>query len=240
MHFCQHFSSLQTLRMLQVRDVTGAAWLTSLTNLDQLELTCYHQSPLTSEEQSELGSALVALSKLKSLTLAHAAPGPVAEALSQLTGLTELRLTAQGRSIEPGRLFLPSVRILEVADNAFGMISAKHLAYIDAPQLQKLETSPIRVVTEGVGLLSMACRGVLRVHTDLELMCHKDVMWDNAADVMTVLSRDWQPSTHAMQPICGSAELADSRESKLRLRGWRCSRQCLAQVPQHVTGLTLE
>jgi hypothetical protein len=95
---------------LYVSNVQGASAVAQLAGLTQLELR--HATDrfvvFSGEEQSELGNALAALSNLQSLSISHAPPGPITQALSQLTGLAELALTRQDLVPNPGPLTLPS------------------------------------------------------------------------------------------------------------------------------------
>jgi hypothetical protein len=125
------------------------AQLTGLTKLELHPFTLGYWL-FCASEQSELGSALAALSRLRSLLIDHAPPGPVAEALSQLTALTELCLMQQQAVPKPGPLILPIVKNLTFLMDS---ITAQHLVCITAPQLQHLKSvwqcGPLTCQTSG-------------------------------------------------------------------------------------------
>jgi hypothetical protein len=79
--FLQGCTQLKALTVFTA-DVKGVSAIAHLTGLTQLELCSYHsrREAFSGEEQSELGSALAALSNLQSLCISHAPPGAVAQA----------------------------------------------------------------------------------------------------------------------------------------------------------------
>jgi hypothetical protein len=134
--FLQGYTQLQKLKLryTNLESIGVISQLTSLTSLTILPAT-YSRQVFSTSEQSELGSALGALSKLRWLFVHHAPPGPVTEALSQLTALTWLCLMHQELVLNPGPLDVPSVLSLTFGRLA---LTAKYLVCIDAPQLQHL------------------------------------------------------------------------------------------------------
>jgi hypothetical protein len=234
--FLQGCTQLKALA-LETINVKGVSALAQLTGLTELKLYSESTSRLFSaEEQSELGSTLAALSNLQSVDLNHAPPGPVTQSLSQLTGLTKLRLEEQRKVSNPGSLVLPScVELLLLPSGT----CVQHLASIEAPQLQHLNVT-LAVQPSELGALRELCRGVLRACSCLPLNLHTWSKEDTVA-LMAVLSRDWQPSAEALQPIRSSS--IDSyqfpREWTLELWYAPLTRQCLELLPKGLAILYL-
>jgi hypothetical protein len=241
--FLQGCTQLQALA-LYTNNLKGASAIAQLTGLTQLELWSKCREQLSVPEQSELGSALAALSDIQSLLISHAPPGPVTEALSQLTGLTELALEKQGLVPNPGPLTLPSCVRLTL----YYYISVQHLASIQAPKLQHLTLDICRLALcpSDLDSLRRLCRGVLGACSSLTLDLRT---WstEETVDLMAVLSQDWQPTAEALQPVrCSSAGLQGSSSSSkpcrqwgLKLRFTHCSRQCLELLPKGLHSLCL-
>jgi hypothetical protein len=229
-------TQLQSLTMA-TRNVRGVSAIAQLVGLTQLRLHSSRVEPLFSaEEQAELGSALAALSNLQSLSIRHAPPGPVTQAISQLTRLTELALD-EGHS--PGPLVLPSCVMLTL--DHVNNTSVQHLATIEAPQLQHLDVE-LKVQPSDLDALGRLCRGVLRACGSLLLGLHAAPEEDTVA-LMAVLNKDWQPSAEALQPIrsslAGSSSNKDCRQWRLTLCLTHVSRQCLELLPKGLGALHL-
>jgi hypothetical protein len=235
---CTH---LRTLTVLS-SNIKGASAIAQLTGLTQLELHSADpgQQLFSPAEQSELGSALSALSNLQNLLLDHAPPGPVTQALSQLTGLTQLVLAQQDLVPNPGPLILPScVMLIFWFDFAI-----QHLLSIDAPQLQHLNVR-LALQPSDLDALKRLCRGVLRACSSLSLVLRAWSKEDTVA-LMAVLNKDWQPTAEALQPLrYSSIGLERSRTLPL-LRQWsleldytHCSRRCLELIPKGLGSLRL-
>jgi hypothetical protein len=229
--------------MLSFHNVKGASAIAQLTGLTRLELTPLSDSQLFSAaEQSELGSALASLTNLQCLHFDHAPPGPVTEALSQLTALTELTLVEQGLVPNPGPLTLPSCVRLRLDYN----ISVQHLASIQAPKLQHLtlDISRLALCPSDLDSLRRLCKGVLRACSSLTLDLRTWSKEDTVA-LMAVVSRDWQPSAEALQPTrCSSIGVErsssdSSRHRSLRLWYTHCSRQYLELLPKGLHTVSL-
>jgi hypothetical protein len=228
-----------TLYTMTVKGVGAIAQLTGLTRLN-LYSGSWTQRVMPAAEQSELGSALAALSGLQSLRISHAPPGPVTQALSQLTGLTELWLLEQHWVHNPSPLVLPSCVRLTLRDG----ISVEHLASIQAPNLGHLDVN-LAVEPNDLGALERLCKGVLRACSSLPLdlgACSKE---DTVA-LMSVLSQDRRPSAEALQPTgpdsIGIEESSSSNHAgrwSLKLDFTHCSRQCMELLPKGLGSLDL-
>jgi hypothetical protein len=246
----QHLHTLTQLSNLRLHDsdITGVgalAQLTGLTNLGMREVPGYNShEPLPAAGQAELGRALSALSNLQSLCISHAPPGPVTEALSQLTGLTRLTLCQQGLVTDPGPLVLPSCVRLSFLHR----IPMQHLAVIDAPQLQHLGAVCLTVQLSDLGSLRRVCRGVLQACDDLKLAVEDAWAWseEDTVTLMTALSQDWQPSAEALQPLLPTCTACRKnacsgcpRYYSLDLMDAHLSRQCCSLLPLGLAGLSL-
>jgi hypothetical protein len=236
--FLQGCTQLQALA-LYTSNLKGASAIAQLTGLTRLQLRSRSNSQLFSAvEQSELGRALAALNNLPSLLLNHAPPGPVTQALSQLTGLTQLCLSQQSQVFNPGLLILPScVRLTIGNGNIF-----QHVSSIQAPKLQHLDVSRLALKPSDLDALRRLCRGVLRACSSLTLDLRT---WSKEESIalMAVLSQDWQPSAEALQPIRSSLEGSSSGnypgQWSLQLEYTHCSRQCLGLLPKGLSALCL-
>jgi hypothetical protein len=244
--FLQGCTQLKALTLV-FRKVKGVGALAELTGLTELELhqdTWNNRQVISAAEQSELGSTLAALSNLQSLHISTAPPGPVTEALSQLTGLTELTLYQQHLVPNPGPLVLPScVKLALLCD-----LSIQHLACIEVPHLQHLVASlkmqPLELI-----ILRRLCRGVLSACSTLTLTLGRGWSNEDTVALMTVLSKDWQPSAEALQAVSSSSIRLESSSSSssitarkssfLRLSFTTCSRQCLELLPKGLSSLDL-
>jgi hypothetical protein len=223
-----------------IRGVGALAQLTGLTRL-QLRPGLNSGTPklFTAAEQSELGSALAALTNLQCLRISHAPPGPVTQALSQLTALTELYLLDQHLVTNPGPLVLPSCVKLTLPNG----ISVQHLASTQASRLQHLNAT-LTLQPSELGLLTELCRGVLKACSPLSMTLGRAWSKEDTVGLMTVLSQDWQPLAEVVQPLeAAHTGLQDSsRESRQwSLKIWRVhlSRQCLSLLPRGLAGLSL-
>jgi hypothetical protein len=108
------------------QDLSALSRLTSLTSLT-FQSTC-SKAPAP-QWQSQLASALTALTGLQRLQLPQVWEGPVAEALRQMPGLAQLELSQRQRGATTLRLPYVKLLRLKVVDPSF-------LAAVDAPQLQ--------------------------------------------------------------------------------------------------------
>jgi hypothetical protein len=195
--------------------VESLAPLTGLTHLD----LGYTRTPFPAAAQSQLGSVLLALSKLQSLRVSHVPPGPVAEALASMTSLTELKLSDQGLVQEPGPVVLPSVRSLSVG----GWPTTTHLLCITALNLQHL-TAELLWRSGDEKDLRRLCRGLLRVCNKLELKFRSSNSKKEAVAMMSVLGRGWRPTS-----------IAEGWE--LSIYGGCISHLCLSLLPKGITRL---
>jgi hypothetical protein len=248
-----HASILQGCTQLEAltlvtSDVKGVSTIAQLTGLTQLELHSDTQGFLgqqlfSDEEQAELGSALAALSNLQNLLISHAPPGPVTQALSQLSSLTKLTLSQQDLVHDPGPLVLPSCVRLTINNSN----SIRHLSSIQAPKLQHLAGVSLALTPNDLDSLRWLCRGMLRACTYLNLALYAWSKEDTVA-LMAVVSQDWRPSTEALQPIrstgighnriCTSSD--PPQQWTLQLWDSHCSRQCLELVPKGLAELSLQ
>jgi hypothetical protein len=245
----QHLHTLTQLSNLSLHDsdITGVgalAQLIGLTNLSLLEVPGYNShEPLPAAGQAELGRALSALSNLQRLYIIHAPPGPVTDALSQLTALTQLVFERQGLVPDPGPLVLPSCVRLSFLHG----MPMRHLTGIDAPQLQQLDGN-FSVQRSDLGSLRKVCRGVLQACDDLKLAVEDAQAWseEDTVTLMTALSQDWQPSAEALQPllsICTRCQQSSCsgcpRYCSLDLMDANLSCQCLSLLPKGLAELSL-
>jgi hypothetical protein len=225
---------------LSFDNLKRASPIAHLTGLTQLEVFSVSMKPklLSAAEQSELGSTLAALSNLQSLRIDHAPPGPVAQALSQLTGLTELALTRQDLVPNPGPLTLPTCVRLSFWND----IAIQHLRSMDAPQLQHLLVS-LAVKPSDLDALRLLCKGVLRACSSLVIHLGKAWSKEDTVALMAALSQDWQPTAEAVQPIrLSSSDFGGSNPPglwSLCLSNTRCSRECLELLPKGLSSLRL-
>jgi hypothetical protein len=240
--FLQGCTQLKTFTLVTTK-VKGVSAIAQLTGLTQFKLFSgsWDCHAFTAAEQSELGSTLAALTNLQSLLISHAPPGPVTQALSQLTGLTELTLYQQHVVVDPGPLILPSCVKLSFGSS----ISVQHAASIameasiEASQLQHLKLR-LTVQSSELGAFRSLCRGLLRACSCLSLEL-RDWSKEDTVALMAVLSRDWQPSAEALQPIRSSSidSCQPSRQWSLKIWSTRCSRQCLELLPKGLSSLDL-
>jgi hypothetical protein len=239
--FLQGCTQLKALTLCTY-NFKGASAIAQLTGLTHLELGSGSYSQLFSAaEQSELGGALAALTNLQSLHLSHAPPGPVTQALSQLTGLTELCLARQDLVVDPGPLILPSCLQLNLSCG----ISTQQLACIEAPQLCHLGGMQLALKPSDLGALRRLCRGVLRACSGLCLSLQHEWSEEGTVALMAVLNQDWQPSAKALQPI-RSSSIGNDRSNgrprrQLSLHLWHAylSRQCLELLPKGLGSIDL-
>jgi hypothetical protein len=237
--FLQTMTQLKKLTLGE-RNIKGVVALAQLTGLTSLYLSSEPQPGAPAlAEQSELGSALASLRNLQFLGISHALPGPVTQALSQLSGLTQLVLSEQGLVHNPGPLVLPAcVKLL-----FFGFIPLQHMASIKAPQLQHLDVS-LTVQPSELGILRELCRGVLKACSPLSLVLGHAWSKEDTVALMTVLNKDWQPSAGALQPF--GSDRTSYQDSSRQPRQWRLqlfythlSCPCLSLLPKGLAELRL-
>jgi hypothetical protein len=230
----QGYSQLKALTLFTPH-VKGASAIAQLTGLTQLALWSAFpgQQLFSAAEQSELGSTLAALSNLQSLSISHAPPGPVTQALSQLAALTELRLYQQHLVPNPGPLTLPSCVKLTLQFN----ISVRQLASINASELRSLNFT-LALKPSDLDTLRELCRGVLKACSSLFLDLQHAWSKEDTVDLMAVLSQDWQPFAEALEPIPSGSK--GPRQWSLKLKHTHCSRQCLKLLPKGSGTLCLE
>jgi hypothetical protein len=235
--FLQACQQLKALHLV-VRNVKGASAIAQLTGLTQLQILSATptQQLFSAAEQSELGSALAALSNLQSLSISHAPPGPVTLALSQLTRLTELMLYQQQVVDNAGPLVLPSCVKLTLYYNML----AQHLASIDAPQLRSLELT-MALKPSDLDALRWLCRGVLRACSSLALDLKHASSKEDTVALMELLGQDWQPlRPSSIKGLEGSSSSGDAPSRwSLQLRSTHCSRQSLELLPKGLGSLCL-
>jgi hypothetical protein len=232
--FLQGCTQLKALTLVYSDKFKGAIAIADLAGLTKLELnanTWWKRRLISAEEQSELGITLAALSNLQSLRLDHAPPGPVSQALSQLTALTEVTLSQQNVVTNPGPLILPSCLQLSLPLGT----SMQHLVCIKAPQLRHLDGIQLALKLSDVDALRGLCRGVLRACNSLCLSLQHGWSKKDTVALMAVLSQDWQPirssSMDRHQP---------SRQWSLELCTTPLSRQCLELLPKGLGSLRLQ
>jgi hypothetical protein len=249
----QRFTQLKELCVMYTQ-LEGVSALGQLTGLTRLELTAASQDShqlfstaeeamlLSAAEQAELGTALAAQSNLQSLRIDHAPPGPVTQALSQLTGLTELILEQQDLVPDPAHLTLP--RALSV--NIYGILSPHHLICLDAPQLRHLDVCRLALKPSDLDAVRRLCRGVLQACSCLSLRLEYAWSKEDTVALMAVPSQDWQPSAVALQPLASPCPSRQEgfcsgcpRQWSVDLWQAHLSRQCLALLPQGLNFLRL-
>jgi hypothetical protein len=243
----QGYTQLKELSLTytNLKGVGAAAQLTGLTKLELCSLALGCQL-FSASEQSELGSTLAALRNLKCLHIDHAPPGPVAEALSQLTALTELSFSNQGRVLDPAPLALPSVLCLSFGT---GKVTVQQLLCFDAPHLQQLKVCELGIHPADLPDLRRLGRGLLTACNCLSLKhkCNLSAAWskEDTVALMTVLHQDWQPSAEALRPSSSSSiQPQDSNSStplewRLEVLPTHCCRQSLSLLPKGLNWLQL-
>jgi hypothetical protein len=227
---CKQLKAL-TIRTANFKGVSAISQLTELTGL--CLVTGLQLALLPAEEQSELGSTLAALRNLQSLSISHAPPGPVTQALSQLTGLTELTLSQQDLVHNPGPLILPSCINLTL----YFDIAVQHLTSINAPQLQDLEVTLTEVKPSDLDALRWLCRGVLRVCNYLFLDLKHAWSKEETAALMQLLGQDWQPYRSNLTGL--ERRSSSNMQPTLQLLHTHCSRQSLKLIPKGLCSLHL-
>jgi hypothetical protein len=221
-----------------VSRVGALAQLTGLTNLSLCHLPGYNSLPAAG--QAALGSILSALSNLQCLHTHYAPPGPVTQALAQLTGLTELCLTEQDQAPNPGPVILPSCVKLTFLLS----VSVQHLASTQAPKLQQLDVSLI-VKPSDLDALRWLCKGMLTACSNLHLNLLYIRSREDTAALMAVVSQEWQPSAEALQPLVSrhsrprTNSSRKSRQSSVELWHAHLSRKGLSLLPEGLAELTL-
>jgi hypothetical protein len=262
--FLTCYTQLSKLSLGYMSEMKGASALAELTGLTSLSLYPMPSAeiwgrPLQQpcqfppEQQSELGSVLAALKALRSLGLTCLPPGPMTDAVSQLTALNELTLLHQNVVGNPGPIVLPRALSLCFSHCT---VTPQHLARISAPQLQYLSAKIALNPDDSFnGIVKELCRGVLKAASTLYLDLQPRVHWsrEDTAALMAVLHQSWQPSPQALcrAEQC-SVELQQTMSSLglacacSNTQGWgvdlvraRCSRQCLSLVPNGLSFLHL-
>jgi hypothetical protein len=248
-HFLTGYTQLKELSLGCVK-VKGVTALTQLTALTSLRLSTTESHPkqhigrlLSPMEQFELGSVLAALQELRSLYITCLPPGPMTDAVSQLTALTQVTLVDQHLVGNPGPLILRSVLSLRLCDYN---VTPNHLAQIHAPQLQHLAAA-LAPKPDELDTLRGLCRGALKAANTLTLNLKNSWSKEETVALMAVLHQSWQPSTQALsQPDDDSWQLqhdicsgSTPREWRLELWKARCSRQCLSFIPNGLRRLHL-
>jgi hypothetical protein len=241
----RHLHTLMQLNKLSLKDdyvcgVEALAQLTGLTQLSLCQLPGYQSSkPLPAAGQAELGRALSALSNLQCLYISHAPPGPITQALSQLTGLTELKLYLQSLVAHPGPLILPSCVKLSSCNE----FSVQHLASIQAPQLQHLDVT-LALKPSGIDAMR-GLGGVLpRAVINLGLNLHgRPLSSEETTALMTVLSQDWQPPAEPLKLSSTGCQQSGhsscTKIEKLEIVNGYFYHQCFTHLPQGLKCLTL-
>jgi hypothetical protein len=229
-------SQLQELTFHQA-DIQQVSTLAQLTGLTQLEMGFYedHTSEWPSKAQQELAEVLNALSSLQRLSIVQVPPGPIHEALAQMTTVT--KLTCREMLPEQGHLLLPSVRSLTVSHIA----TTRQLLCIDAPQLQEFQDADELWLQWGPGTaedLRRLCRGVLRACDSLVLNFnaprsrqHAAATRAEAVEWTSVLSQEWPATTYTQANRAGLWSLT--------INGASCTSQFLSLLPSNITELTL-
>jgi hypothetical protein len=243
--FLQTVTQLKKLS-LGCNSIKGMAALAQLTGLTSLQLRPGLQpdipKQMSAAEQSELGSALSALTNLQNLRIGHAPPGPITQALAQLTALTELTLARQYLVSNPGPVVLPGCVNLSFELST----SVQHVASIQAPQLQHLDVS-LTVQPSELTTLRQVCRGVLTACSSLSLRLGRAWSKEDTVALMTVLSQDWQPSAEALHPsvpthINHHESTSSGCVTQCSLELWSAplDRQCLSLLPKGLAVLSLK
>jgi hypothetical protein len=244
-------TQLQELSLGYMYHVKGVSALAQLTGLTSLKLSGPHATigahqQFAPEQQSELGSFLAALKGLRILDINFFPSGPVTQAVSQLTALTELILHHMDVAGNPGPVVLPSALSLRSCGN---YVTPKHLADITAPQLLHLEAGMVPEPGD-LNTLRLLCRGTLRAASILRLDLQNKWSKEDTATLMAMLYQSWQASAQALcaaaddtlkreHGTCSSSSSSNARERELAV--WRtcCSRQCLSLVSNALTRLKL-
>jgi hypothetical protein len=102
-HLLQPLTQLQALS-LQCVNIAGVTALTTLTSLTRLKigrLTFWDSAKERMRNSRMLGSTLVPLTNLQDLAIEYLSPGPLMEAMSQLTMLTKLTVGQQQHASMP-------------------------------------------------------------------------------------------------------------------------------------------
>jgi Leucine-rich repeat (LRR) protein len=242
----QHLQGYTQLKELSLSytSLKDVGTLAQLAGLTKLELKPWERSRqlFSSAEQSELGSTLAALTNLKCLHIDHAPPGPVTGALSQLTALTELSLSDQGRVLDPGPLALPSVVRVSLG---MSKMTVQQLMCLNAPQLKHFKGFKLGIKLSELPDLRRLCRGVLTACSFLPLDLKRAWSKEETVNLMTALQQDWQPSAEALSPTSSSSAEPQNRiscnpmEWRLSVFNTYCSRQALSLLPKGLNRLQL-
>jgi hypothetical protein len=243
--FLTGYTQLGQLSLGYTSDMKGISALAQLTGLTSLELYAMpgerpHRQ-FSPTEQSELGSLLAALKQLRSLNTTYMPPGPMTQAVSQLTALTQVILPMQDLVGNPGPLILPSALRLCLGNIP---LTPKHLAEINAPQLQYLFARSA-LGPHDLDSVKRLCSGIFKAASSLYFDLQNRWSKEDTVTLMTVLRQSWQPSAQALSQA--EQYSVEQRRSLLSVgqvcgssstQGWglalvlaHCSRQCLSQVP---------
>jgi hypothetical protein len=248
----------------------GPAQLSQLTRLTALLFPEGTDDAPPALWQSQLASALTALTSLQRLQLPRVWEGPVAGALGQMAGLTQLVVNTRQQALAGG-LTLPRVQVLKVR-----RAELRFTAALRAPQLRLLQgysDMPVRPVfrlqlpggdlsTKQQGgappltMLEQCAQGVLRCCNSLGIEGNDGISDNTAEAALQVLGRAWRPDPSLVDGSSPHGEAqndADNRTGvrkarrpegsdgwRLELRAWQLSRRALAALPQGLTHLELQ
>jgi hypothetical protein len=217
--------------------------------------------------QSQLASALTALTRLQHMELQSVWDGPVATALGQVTSLTKLVLTRQQPQLSTG-LHLPGVKVLWVKSTDIDFLStlqASHLQHLQGYAPESFEPTieldlPLgnqKRVQQQAALLERCARGALRHCNHLQICGRLDHLTPELAVAdLQAIGRCWRPdpslvdgSSPHLQPDLASTDVSASREEtaaqqaeggwELTLEQFPCTKAALAALPQGLTRLKL-
>jgi hypothetical protein len=241
--------------------------LTGLTSLRFPERSDWDPEP-PDLWQSQLASALTALTRLQHMELQRVWDGPVASALGQMTSLTKLVLTRSQPPL-PSGLHLPGVKVLSLVSGGLDLPST-----LRAPRLEHLQgyapasfeptfrfglpACDQEQLQQQAVLLERCARGALRHCNHLEIFGCGIWTEELAVAYMQALARCWRPdpslidgsSPHLQpEPVLASSSFSASSEGRAAQQsrgGWEltlemfpCTKAALAALPQGLTRLGL-
>jgi hypothetical protein len=217
----------------------GLDAISHLSGLTQLKLGYhgYDSDPFDPTTISELGSALRTLRNLEDLDIPFVPPGPMADAISRLKALTQLRLGTKQATCGLFLLTLPAVRSLHLS-----RVTAAQLACITAPLLEDL-TAQVVYSPGDASLFQVLCVGLLRFCRDLRLRpslsSNGAQREEGLAQVMAVVGTSWRPAAVAAREAAGGSDVK-LHQWRLCLDVGQVTRQALMHLPHGITHLELE
>jgi hypothetical protein len=256
LHDLSPIAGLRNLTSLEYRDTfcLGITALTTLTALTSLSIVCnpkvgakqQYAKPTT---QAALAAALPALASLKQLSLSEVQSGPLTDALSQLTSLTQLTAhSLKGVSKETPQVLPINLNVLELP-----LLDVSALCGIITPHTLQHVTVKATIRTgrkvgrQGVEAdLKHLAEGMLEHCADLSLTKAYGTSKEDMVALMAVLKDTWRPTSTARTIYTGhllsrpGISDSDSLAWGLTLREVTCSPCVLQQVPTGITNLLLK